>query len=152
MQIGRRRVILSVSFITMLMVVVALVLYVRYTNTDADRQTEPAPYVGYAAELSIGTTAEVLIELGRVTPSSTTITNIRLTNCTDTPIALTDYRATCRCVWLDMPKSAIGVGEHADITLYFDSRGEWGSIGNYVSITTSNQECEVAIWLSAEVE
>lgn len=105
----------------------------------------------YVAELERGTVSEVLLELGTVKPSTTTIKEINVVNRTDAPIVLLDYQATCRCVWLDLPQQPIAPEHSAAVKFYFDSRGEYGSIGNYISVITSEEECEIAIWMSAEV-
>ena len=72
------------------------------TNSD---KLEDKPVNGneYIAELRQGAVAEVLIELGEVKYSTTTVRDIRVINRTDSPIVLLDYEATCRCVWLELP-------------------------------------------------
>ncbi len=95
--------------------------------------------------------AEVMVEFGDVKYSNTVSRTITLKNNTNAPIALLDYEATCRCVWLDLPNRAIAPGEEGTITITYDSRGEWGSIGNYLSIETSNKRVKIAIWMSAEI-
>lgn len=121
------------------------------TNSD---KLEDKPVNGneYIAELRQGEVAEVLIELGEVKYSTTTVRDIRVINRTDSPIVLLDYEATCRCVWLELPRTAIAAGEDAIVKFYYDSRGEFGSIGNYISISTSDSECNIAVWMGAEIE
>lgn len=140
---------------TLLVVIVALRLF---NNTDRTITANDETLVSsqnttteYVAELRSGKVAEVLVDMGDVSGSTLTTTEIRIDNLTDVPIVLLDYEATCRCVWLDLPREAIAVGESRNVTLYFDSRGERGSIGNYISISTSDKECSVAIWMAAEV-
>lgn len=106
---------------------------------------------GLRGDLTEGKVAEVMVEFGDVKYSDTVTRTITFKNTTNTPIALLDYEATCRCVWLDLPKRAIGVGEEGVVTITYDSRGEWGSVGNYLSIETSNKSVKVAIWMSAEI-
>jgi hypothetical protein len=38
------------------------------------------------------------------------------------------------------------------VVLTFDSRGEWGSVGNFLEVATSNPECGFVVWMSAMVE
>ena len=102
-------------------------------------------------ELKEGTVCEVLVEYDCVTYGKTVSHTIYIKNCTTTPIALLDYTTTCRCTWLELPRKAIAPNEEGEVTITFDSRGEWGSVGNYLSIETSNKECEVAIWMGAEI-
>lgn len=106
---------------------------------------------GLRGDLTEGKVAEVMVEFGDVKYSDTVSRTITFKNTTNTPIALLDYEATCRCVWLDLPKRAIGVGGEGVVTITYDSRGEWGSVGNYLSIKTSNKSVKVAIWMSAEI-
>jgi hypothetical protein len=35
--------------------------------------------------------------------------------------------------------------------LTFDSRGEWGVVGNYIEVATSNDSAPIVIWISAEI-
>lgn len=104
------------------------------------------------AELRCNEVCEVLVDMGSVYYSDIATRAIRLVNLTDDPITLLDYSTTCRCTWLTLPRHAIEPNDYADIELTFDSRGEFGSIGNYLSITTSNPRCEVAVWMCAEIE
>ena len=102
-------------------------------------------------ELKEGKVCEVLVEYGNVTYGKTVSHTIYIKNCTTTPIALLDYTTTCRCTWLELPRKAIAPNEEGEVIITFDSRGEWGSVGNYLSIETSNNRCDVAIWMGAEI-
>ena len=102
-------------------------------------------------ELSEGKVCEVIVDYGNVTYGNTVSYTIYIKNCTETPIALLDYTTTCRCTWLELPRKAIAPNEDGEVTITFDSRGEWGSVGNYLSIESSNKECKVAIWMGAEI-
>lgn len=104
-----------------------------------------------SAELAEGSVTEVLVDFGDVKYSDTVNRTIVLKNTTDSPIVLLDYDTTCRCTWLDLPKKAIAPNKSAEVTITFDSRGEWGSVGNYLSIETSNEKCKVAVWMCAEI-
>jgi hypothetical protein len=104
------------------------------------------------AELKEGYTAEVLAEFGVVEPRSVVEMPIRVINTTDEPIVLVDYSTTCRCTTLELPRTAIEVAGECEVVLTFDSRGEWGNIGNFLEITTSNPECGFVIWMAATIE
>lgn len=155
---SRRRVIVLVAVVASIVVlfVLALGLFDNGGNTIIS-PNEPLKSVAeveseqHVAKLQRGVVSEVLLELGDVEPSTTTVKEICVVNKTDAPIVLLDYQATCRCVWLDLPKHAIAPEESAVVKFFFDSRGEYGSIGNYISVMTSDNECEIAIWMSAEV-
>lgn len=104
------------------------------------------------AELVEGSTAEVLADFGDVEPRSVVSKTIRVVNATEEPIVLLDYETTCRCTTLELDHKPIGVGDSRDIVLTFDSRGEWGGVGNFLSVETSNEECALVVWMSAYIE
>lgn len=104
------------------------------------------------AELSEGATCEVLADFGIVEPRSVVEMPIRVVNTTDEPIVLLDYTTTCRCTTLDLQRTPIEVGGECEVVLIFDSRGEWGGVGNFLDITTSNPECGFVIWMAATIE
>ena len=104
------------------------------------------------AELSVGVTSEVLVDFGSVEPRSVVSRDIRIVNTTDEPIVLLDYDTTCRCTTLEFERKPIAAGEQTIAVLTFDSRGEWGNVGNFLSVTTSNEECAMVVWMSAYVE
>lgn len=116
-----------------------------------DSPTATAEYRGLNAMITGDGVYEVLVDFGVVNGSNIATKNVRVTNQTDAPIVLVDYETTCRCTWLDMPREAMPSGEYIDLTISFDPRGEWGVVGNFVSIATSNPEVEVVMWISAEI-
>ncbi len=138
---------------------VALVLFVvacgaKQTNSSAedvasDMAAEP---VVLEAELAEGYTAEVIAEFGVVEARSVVEMPIRVKNNTDEPIVLLDYSTTCRCTTLTLPRTAIEAGGESEVTLTFDSRGEWGGVGNFLEVETSNPECGFVVWMAAMVE
>ena len=138
---------------------VALVLFVvacgaKQTKSSAedvacDMAAEP---VVLEAELAEGYTAEVIAEFGVVEARSVVEMPIRVKNNTDEPIVLLDYSTTCRCTTLALPRTAIEAGGESEVTLTFDSRGEWGGVGNFLEVETSNPECGFVVWMAAMVE
>lgn len=104
------------------------------------------------AELSEGATSEVVVDFGVVEPRSIAEREIRVVNQTDNPLVLLDYSTTCRCTTLEFDRKPIGPGGEAVVVLTFDSRGEWGGVGNFLEITTSNPECGFVVWMGATVE
>ena len=104
------------------------------------------------AELAEGYTAEVIADFGVVEPRSVVELPIRVVNATDEPIVLVDYSTTCRCTTLELPRGPIEAGGVCEVVLTFDSRGEWGGVGNFLEIATSNPECGFVIWMGATVE
>ena len=140
-----------------LIALVALVLFLfacgaKPTKSSAeDVACELAPEV-LRAELAEGYTAEVLAEFGVVEARSVVDMPIRVRNNTDEPIVLLDYSTTCRCTTLALPRTAIEAGGECEVVLSFDSRGEWGGVGNFLEVATSNPECGFVVWMSAMVE
>ena len=139
------------------MLLVALVLCgvacgAKQTKSDAESVAcETAPEV-LRAELAEGYTAEVIAEFGGVEARSVVDMPIRVRNTTNEPIVLLDYSTTCRCTTLALPRTAIEAGGECEVVLTFDSRGEWGSVGNFLEVTTSNPECGFVVWMAAMVE
>ena len=95
---------------------------------------------------------EVIVDFGHVKSSTTVQKSIHLTNLSDSPIVLLDYSTQCRCMWLEFDRTPIAPNESSDITLTFDSRGEWGVVGNYMEITTSIGSAPIVLWIGAEIE
>ena len=139
------------------MLLVALVLCgvacgAKQTKSDAESVAcETAPEV-LRAELAEGYTAEVIAEFGVVEARSVVDMPIRVKNTTNEPIVLLDYSTTCRCTALALPRTAIEAGGECEVVLNFDSRGEWGSVGNFLEVATSNPECGFVVWMAAMVE
>jgi hypothetical protein len=148
---------LLIGIVAVVALVAGAVLYftVFAPNDDScttENEGSERAYSGIEAEIKRDTVCEVLVDLGRVRCSDTVVKNIRLVNKTDAPIALLEYQTTCRCTWLTLPNTAIAPNDYADIELTFDSRGEFGSIGNFLSIETSDESVEVVVWMSADIE
>lgn len=148
---------LLIGIVAVVAVVAGALLYVTvFTPNDDSCTTEndnqKCVYSGIEAEIKRDTVCEVLVDLGCVRYSDSVVKNIRLVNKTDAPIALLDYQTTCRCTWLTLPNTAIAPNDYADIELTFDSRGEFGLIGNFLSIATSDESVEVVVWMSADIE
>lgn len=133
---------------------VALLALVLFAMACGQKQQTAADsgVVEELAELVEGRTAEVMVDFGDVEPRSVVSKTISVVNTTDEPIVLLDFETTCRCTTLEFDHRPIGEGESRDITLTFDSRGEWGGIGNFLSVETSNEECALVVWMSAYIE
>ena len=142
----------------LLVAIAALALVLRIVDSESDnrrREAESATqeanaYSGIVAEVS-DDVCEVLVDFESVPYSSTTVKTIRVINQGTTPLILVDYTTQCRCMWLDFGREPIAAGESRDITLTFDSRGEWGSVGNYMEITTSIEDRPIVLWIGAEI-
>lgn len=123
----------------------------KQISKSGETVEEATPEV-LVAELTEGSTCEVLADFGIVEPRAVVALPIRVINTTEEPIVLLDYTTTCRCTTLDMQRTPIEAGGECEVMLTFDSRGEWGGVGNFLDITTSNPECGFVIWMAATIE
>lgn len=136
---------------------VALALRIADSESDNQRRTEIESCAMRCDDPDIvaevgDDLCEVLVEFGSVPRSSTTTKTIRVVNKGSTPLVLLDFSTQCRCMWLDLSDKNIDCGDYCDITLSFDSRGEWGSVGNYMEVITSRDNAPIVLWIAAEVE
>lgn len=132
--------------------VAAILLTMRTTNTTSPTEAKSAlPLYGITAEIRTDSITEVLVEFGDVPYGGIASERIRLRNTSNEPIVLTDYQATCRCTTIGLPRTAIAPNEWAEAEVVFDSRGEFGTVGNYIEVATSDPRCKIGIWTCAEV-
>ena len=120
-------------------------------KAEAEATPTPSESIGLSAEIHTDTITEFVVEMGEVPYATVTTERLRIKNITDKPLSLTDYKATCRCTWVELPYHPIAPNEWGELELKFDSRGEHGTVGNFVDIATSDERCRIAIWMSAEV-
>ncbi|MBO7263816.1 MAG: DUF1573 domain-containing protein [Alistipes sp.] len=148
----RRAKLLAVVTFAVVAVGVALALLIPRDSNSVESIEQVSTFNGIVAEYRGTEPCEVIVDLGYVTRSATANETIRLVNRSDSPILLLDYSTQCRCMWLEFERKPIAPNESIDITLTFDSRGEWGSVGNYMEITTSKETAPVVLWIGAEIE
>lgn len=141
-----------ISLLALVLCVVACGLKPKHVDEQTETQSVEQQAEVLVAELVEGATSEVLVDFGVVEPRSIVSRDIHIVNHTDSPVVLLDYETTCRCTVLDLPRNPIEAGEEAVVVITFDSRGEWGGVGNFLSIATSNEECAVVVWMSAHIE
>ena len=152
----RRRWLIALATIIVI-ATVALALRIADSESDNQRRTEIESCAVRCDDPDIvaevdDDLCEVLVEFGSVPRSSTTTKTIRVVNKGSTPLVLLDFSTQCRCMWLDLSDKSIDCGDYCDITLSFDSRGEWGSVGNYMEVITSRDNAPIVLWIAAEVE
>lgn len=140
-----------------ILIISALVLRIVDSEIDnrnraKENSSSESVFSGILAEYNGESVCEVIVEMGRVKTSSLVVETIRIVNNTTTPLMLLDYSTQCRCMWLDFQREAIQPGETLDVELSFDSRGEWGTVGNYMEITTTNKDFPIVMWIGAEIE
>lgn len=141
-----------ISLLALVLCVVACGSKPKHVDEQTETEVIEQQVEVLNVELVEGSTCEVLADFGVVEPRSIVSRDIHIVNHTDAPIVLLDYETTCRCTTLDLPRKPIEPGGEAVAVLTFDSRGEWGSVGNFLDITTTNPECGFVIWMGATVE
>lgn len=136
-------------------VVAAIAVILSMLITRGEQQpniaSHEATFDGIAADIRTDSITEILVEFGDVSYSTIATKRIRLRNTSDLPLTLVDYKATCRCTWIDLPHGAIAPNEWAEAEVVFDSRGEYGTVGNYIEVITSDDRCRIGIWMSADI-
>lgn len=140
------------TFLVVTVALMAISCCSKTQNTETTTDVAELPYQGIEATIRTDSVTEVLVELGDVPYSELATKSIRLHNPTETPLSLLEYQATCRCTWINLPKLPIPAGEYGEAEVVFDSRGERGSVGNYIDIATSDPRCRIGIWISAKVK
>lgn len=147
---SRRLITLLCIAVILLLAALTAIRIADAASSQEQRETEELSVEEF--HLRRDTTTEVLVDMGVVSRSTTVEYDIVLTNSADTTLLLLDYEATCRCVWMELPRKYITPGESIVAKLWFDSRGEWGSVGNYIAVGTSLEDVNIAVWMSAEIE
>ena len=144
--------------IGLVVVAAALFAIVHIWDSTTDNQArEEAAETAFeetddlSADIRTDSITEFIVDFGEVRYGDTATRTIRLRNSIDKPLTLTEYQATCRCTWMELPRYPITSGEWAEAEIFFDSRGEYGTVGNYIEITTSDERCRVAVWMCAEI-
>lgn len=148
----RRKAIILIATVAVVLLGFAAVRIIDSTADNNRRAEAEVSFEGVVAEVKGDGVCEVLVDIGVVPCSSTTTTVIRLVNRGSEPLVLLDYTTQCRCMWLEFEREPIAVGGSCEVTLCFDSRGEWGSVGNYMEITTSREASPIVLWIGAQVE
>ena len=144
--------------IGLIVVVVELFAAIRIWDSTTDNRnrknevkTSEDLFAGLSADIRTDSITEFIVEFGDVPYGATATQRIRLRNTTDKPLSLTEYQATCRYTWIELPRYPIAPSEETEAEIFFDSRGEFGTVGNYIEIATSDERCRIAVWMSAEV-
>lgn len=142
---------LAIAAVVVVALGVAFAISSYPKHNSEGNPVESTTFNGTTAEYYGKEYCEVIVDLGDVRRSATVEEYIRLTNLSDSPIVLLDYSTQCRCMWLDFDRKPIAPNESVDIVLTFDSRGEWGSVGNFMEITTSVESAPIVLWIGAEI-
>lgn len=133
-----------------------ILLLHRHGRTDdsaAEPSAAPAPrFYGVTVELSRGERSCDTVAMGVMHEGERVVRKIRFVNRTEEPLTLLDYRSSCGCTAIALPRHAIAPGSCADADCTFDSRGEYGGQLNVVEIATSDAGVTAMLLVEAEVE
>lgn len=114
--------------------------------------TAEARFYGITVELCEGRRSCDSVAMGVMHEGERVVRTIRFVNRTSEPLALLDYRSSCGCTSIDLPRHAIAPEAYADAECTFDSRGEYGAQLNVVEIATSDAATTAVLLVEAEVE
>lgn len=76
---------------------------------------------------------------------------IRLENRSSEPIVITEHHTSCGCTSADYERRPIEVGGHSDITVSYDSQGEWGWRMQRLEFYFAKKEHPLKIYIDAEI-
>ena len=75
-----------------------------------------------------------------------------LANDASRPVAVTSYRRSCGCTSLEFDSQPIAPGDAQQVTLTFDSRGEWGWQLKTLDISLAGASQPLRLFIEADVE
>ena len=119
---------------------------------DTHSITAEARFYGITVELCKGRRNCDSVAMGVIHEGERVVRTIRFVNRTSEPLTLLDYRSSCGCTSIDLPRRAIAPEAYADAECMFDSRGEYGAKLNVVEIATSDASTTAVLLVEAEVE
>lgn len=142
------------------MAVAAVAAYIllshRHGSSDdklaAETLAPSSPFYGVTVEIVSGRRSCDTVVMGAMHEGERVVRKIRFVNRTPEPLTLVDYRSSCGCTAISLPRHAIAPGESADADCSFDSRGEYGEQLNAVEIVTSDATATAVLLVEAEVK
>ena len=75
-----------------------------------------------------------------------------LANDASRPVAVASYRRSCGCTTLEFDSQPIAPGDAQQVTLTFDSRGEWGWQLKTMDISLAGAQQPLRLFIEADVE
>ena len=90
------------------------------------------------------------VRFGRL--GSGEIAQLRLANDASRPVAVTSYRRSCGCTPLEFDSQPVAPGDAQQVTLTFDSRGEWGWQLKTLDISLAGASHPLRLFIEADVE
>ncbi len=153
----KTKTIIVAAAVTAVVTGAACILLLHRHGRSNDSAAEPniapaATFYGVTVELSRGERSCDTVVMGVMHEGERVVRKIRFVNRTGEPLTLIDYRSSCGCTAITLPRRAIAPGSYADADCSFDSRGEYGEQLNVVEIATSDAGTEAILLVESEVE
>ncbi len=92
------------------------------------------------------------VRFGHLHSGEVALLQLQLANQTAKPIVITSYNRSCGCTTLEYDNQPIMPNKTAPLTLYFDSRGEWGWQLKTLDILLAGHSKPLRLFIEAEVE
>lgn len=92
------------------------------------------------------------VRFGHLHPGEIGVQQLLLANHTAHPVVVTSYGRSCGCTTLEYDAAPLRPGESGRVTLYFDSRGQWGWQLRTVDLRLSGAQRPLRLFVEAQVE
>lgn len=92
------------------------------------------------------------VRFGHLHSGEMALLQLQLTNQTSRPIVITSYNRSCGCTTLEYDSQPVMPNGTAPLTLYFNSRGEWGWQLKTLDILLAGYSKPLRLFIEAEVE
>ena len=92
------------------------------------------------------------VRFGRLHSGETAVLRLWLANDAVRPVAVTKYERSCGCTTLEFDSQPIAPGDAQQVTLTFDSRGEWGWQLKTLDIALAGGAKPLRLLVEADVE
>jgi len=155
MSLKTKTIIVAAAVTAVATVAACILLWHRHGRPgDSAAESNAAPairFYGVTVELDRGERSCDTVTMGAMHEGERTVRKIRFVNRTEEPLTLLDYRSSCGCTTIALPRHAIAPGSYADAECSFDSRGEHGEQLNVVEIATSDAGIAAILLVESEV-
>ena len=92
------------------------------------------------------------VRFGRLGSGEIAVLRLWLANDANRPVAVASYRRSCGCTTLEFDSQPIAPGDAQQVTLTFDSRGEWGWQLKTLDIALAGGAKPLRLLVEADVE
>lgn len=92
------------------------------------------------------------VRFGRLRSGEIAVLRLWLANDANRAVAVTSYRRSCGCTTLEYDSQPIAPGDAQQVSLTFDSRGEWGWQLKTLDITLAGAPKPLRLLIEADIE